>query len=94
VFEGVIEDWQSDGEWSWVLHVWDVGNETWIEAQEDISAMVLDADTHLAWAASNADIGNLPPGIDCNGHGWAMGSEGAAHARCVSASSTMAEISS
>ena len=80
--EGVIGDWQSDGEWSWVLHVWNVENETWIESQEEISALVLDADTHLAWAASNADIGNLPPGVDCNGHGWAMGSGGAAHCMC------------
>ncbi|MEE3232387.1 MAG: SCO family protein [Candidatus Thermoplasmatota archaeon] len=80
--EGVIGDWQSDEGWSWVLHAWDVENETWIGAQEDISALVLDTDTHLAWAASNANLGNLPPGIDCNGHGWAMGSGDAAHCMC------------
>ena len=39
--EGVIEDWQSDGEWSWVLHVWDVGTETCTEATAEISSMAV-----------------------------------------------------
>ena len=80
--EGIIGDWQSDGEWSWVLHVWDAENESWAPAQDSITSIVLNAGTHLAWAASNAGIGNLPPGVDCDGHGWVMGSGGGAHCMC------------
>jgi len=80
--EGIIGDWQSDDEWSWVLHIWDAESDSWAEAQDSISSIVLSAGTHLAWAASNADIGNLPPGVDCDGHGWAMGSGNEAHCMC------------
>ena len=80
--EGIIGDWQSDDEWSWALYVWDAENESWAEAQDSISSIVLSVDTHLAWAASNADIGNLPPGVDCDGRGWVMGSGSGAHCMC------------
>ena len=48
--EGIIGDWQSDDEWSWALYVWDAENESWAEAQDSISSIVLSVDTHLAWA--------------------------------------------
>ena len=80
--EGIIGDWQSDDEWSWALYVWDAENESWASAQDNISSIVLSAGTHLAWAASNADIGNLPPGVDCDGRGWGMGSGSGAHCMC------------
>ena len=79
---GLIGDWQSGDEWSWVLHLWDIDNESWVPTERDISSIPLDAGTHLAWAASNADMGNLPPGVECNGHGWVMGSGGGAHCMC------------
>ena len=79
---GLIGDWQSGDEWSWVLHLWDIDNESWVPTERDISSISLDAGTHLAWAASNADMGNLPPGVECNGHGWVMGSGGGAHCMC------------
>ncbi len=80
--EGIIGNWQSDDEWSWVLHEWDAENKSWAEVQDSISSIVLSAGTHLAWAASNADISNLPPGVDCDGNGWVMGSGGGAHCMC------------
>jgi cytochrome oxidase Cu insertion factor (SCO1/SenC/PrrC family) len=80
--EGIIGNWQSDGEWSWVLHIWDVENESWAAAQESISSITLGTGTHLAWAASNAELDNLPPGVDCDGRGWVMGSGGGAHCMC------------
>ncbi len=82
ISEGVIADWQSGDEWSWVLYLWDIDNESWVPYEQDISSISMDADTHLAWAASNADIVNLPPGVECNGHGWVMGSGGGAHCMC------------
>lgn len=81
--QGLIGEWQEDGEWTWVLHLWDSSNESWIEVgTDDPSTVDVDSDTHLAWIASGANLSMAPPGEDCNGHGWIMGSDGGAHCMC------------
>ena len=81
--QGLIGEWQEEGNWTWILHLWDPYNNSWIEAgTDDPSALDVDSDTHLAWIASNANLSMAPPGEDCNGHGWIMGSGGGAHCMC------------
>jgi len=79
---GTIGNWTSDGSWSWILHYWDAINETWGEMEEDLSAVEVGTSTHLAWIASNANISNMPPGVDCSGKGWVMGTGTSAHCMC------------
>ena len=81
--QGLIGEWQEDGEWIWVLHLWDSTNESWVEVgTNDPSTVDVDSDTHLAWIASGANLSMAPPGQDCNGHGWIMGPGGGAHCMC------------
>ena len=78
-----IGNWTSNDSWSWELHSWDAVNETWeIIDSNDLSAIEVGTSTHLAWIASNANISNIPPGIDCNGKGWVMGTGSGAHCMC------------
>ena len=80
---GTIGNWTSDGSWSWELHSWDSENESWGRAvSDDPSSIGVGLSVHLAWVASNADLSALPPGVDCNGHGWVMGSGSSAHCMC------------
>lgn len=80
---GTIGNWTSDESWSWELYSWNGQNESWsLVDTESIDSMDVTVDTNLAWAASNANISELPPGFDCNGHGWIMGSGGGAHCMC------------
>mgnify|MGYP001156847276 CR=1 FL=1 len=79
---GTIGDWQSNETWSWILHSWDSDNETWTPMEDSRMDSPVAIDGHLAWVASNANISELPPGIDCGGHGWVMGSGGGAHCMC------------
>jgi len=79
---GTIGDWQSNQTWSWILHSWDSGNETWTPMEDSRMGAPVGIDGHLAWVASNANISELPPGVDCGGHGWVMGSGGGAHCMC------------
>ena len=81
--EGRIGDWKVNDTWSWELYNWDLGNESWLKINsQNLSSVVITNDTHLAWAASNANISNLPPGVDCNGFGWVMGTGASAHCMC------------
>jgi len=81
--EGVIGEWKENNSWNWELYNWDLINESWIKINSDnLEAYTVTKDTNLAWAASNANIGNLPPGVDCNGHGWTMGYGSSAHCMC------------
>ncbi|MFL2493914.1 MAG: SCO family protein [Candidatus Thalassarchaeum sp.] len=81
--QGLIGEWQADGDWTWVLHLWDSSNNSWVEVgSDDTTAIEVDSDTHLAWIASDANLSMAPPGEDCNGHGWVMGSGGGAHCMC------------
>lgn len=81
--QGLIGEWQEDLNWTWVLHLWDSSNESWVEAGTDDSSNVhVDSNTHMAWIASGANLSMAPPGEDCNGHGWIMGSGGSAHCMC------------
>ena len=82
ISNGTIDDWETDGNWTWVLHYWDSQNETWSQSQYPGSSIVVEKDTHLAWIASNANVSLAPPGSDCNGHGWIMGSGNNAHCMC------------
>ena len=81
--QGTVGDWETESNWSWNLHYWDNLNETWtISESQNISAIDVNIDTHLAWVSSNSNISNLSPGVDCNGKGWIMGSGTSAHCMC------------
>ena len=81
--QGTVGGWETDSNWSWTLHYWDNLNETWtISESQNISAIDVNIDTHLAWVSSNSNISNLSPGVDCNGKGWIMGSGASAHCMC------------
>ena len=77
-----IGDWQANQNWSWDLYIWNGEQGQWNATQLDLDQINISSDTHLAWAASNANLSHLPPGADCNGHGWIMGSGGGAHCMC------------
>ena len=79
---GTIGDWTADGSWGWVLHIWNGSDETWVPTDASISDIDIGLDTHLAWIASNANLSMMPPGVDCNGRGWVMGTGGSAHCMC------------
>ncbi len=80
---GTIGNWTANGSWTWGLHSWDAINETWeVIESDDLSAIVVGTSTHLAWIASNANISKMPPGVDCNGKGWVMGTGAGAHCMC------------
>ena len=80
---GTIGNWTSNESWEWDLYSWDTENESWVRAlASSLDSMEVVPSTNLAWAASNANLSNLPPGFDCNGHGWVMGSGGGAHCMC------------
>jgi hypothetical protein len=79
---GTIGEWSSDEDWDWVLHYWDSESEIWVESQESSSSIIMDSETHLAWMSSNSNTSMAPPGEDCNGHGWIMGSGSTAHCMC------------
>ena len=81
--QGQIGDWQEDGNWTWVLHLWDSSNESWVEAgTDDPSTIDADSESHMAWIASSANLSMAPMGEDCNGKGWIMGSGTSAHCMC------------
>ncbi len=82
VSEGTLGEWSTDGNWTWVLHSWDPVNESWIQSQSPSSSIEIGSSTHLAWLASNANLSLAPPGFDCNGHGWIMGTGSTAHCMC------------
>ena len=81
--EGVIDTWNANENWSWDLYYWDNNNESWSNnISQDLDEIQVSVGTHLAWVASNANLTNLPPGVDCNGNGWIMGSGSSAHCMC------------
>ena len=81
--QGLIGDWQEDGNWTWILHIWNSTNEIWVDAgTDDSDSISVDSESHMAWIASNANLSMAPPGEDCNGHGWVMGSGTSAHCMC------------
>ena len=79
---GTIGNWTADGSWEWVLHIWNGSEETWDPTDASISEIDIGFDTHLAWIASNANLSMMPPGVDCNGRGWVMGTGASAHCMC------------
>ena len=79
---GRIGEWSTDGNWTWILHHWDSDNESWIESGNSSSSISLSGNTHLAWIASNANLSMSPPGEDCDGSGWIMGTGNSAHCMC------------
>ncbi len=79
---GTIANWTSDEDWSWILHFWDSESESWVESQESTPSIAMDSGTHLGWMSSNANTSMAPPGEDCDGHGWIMGSGDKAHCMC------------
>ncbi|MGY8644530.1 MAG: SCO family protein [Candidatus Poseidoniales archaeon] len=80
---GAIGEWQSDANWSWQLHYWNNSNENWqLSGSQELGSTEVNFDTHLAWVASNANLTELPPGVDCNAKGWMMGTGSSAHCMC------------
>ncbi len=82
ISEGTIGNWSTNSDWSWVLHYWDSQSESWNQSESPSSSIEVGGDTHLAWIASNSNLSLAPPGTDCNGHGWIMGSGENAHCMC------------
>ncbi len=78
---GTIGNWSANETWEWTLYTWGGENETWYQSPYSL-AEIYDVDGPLSWVASNANISNLPPGVDCNGQGWVMGSGQNAHCMC------------
>ena len=79
---GTIGEWTSNDSWNWELYVWGA-NFSWEPANREILGNgVIDHQTHMAWVASNSNASELPPGVDCDGHGWIMGTGGGAHCMC------------
>ena len=80
---GMIDGWQSNENWTWQLHQWDDDNSLWSDnISQNLDEVQVSVGTHLAWVASSANLSNLPPGVDCNGKGWIMGSGNSAHCMC------------
>lgn len=79
--DGTIGNWTENSDWSWELYSWDIANGNW-SVVDKTSIGDIDMQTNLAWVANNSNISLLPPGQDCNGHGWIMGSGGGAHCMC------------
>ena len=80
---GTIGEWQSDENWSWQLHYWDNNGENWsLSGTQKLGEIQVNIGTHFAWVASNANLNQLPPGVDCNGNGWIMGTGNSAHCMC------------
>lgn len=83
ISEGVIGEWRSNDSWTWLLHSWDSETEVWTQIDStELGNLNVAFDTHLAWVASNANLSNLAPGVDCNGKGWVMGTGSSAHCMC------------
>jgi cytochrome oxidase Cu insertion factor (SCO1/SenC/PrrC family) len=79
---GTIGNWTSNDTWEWNLHSWNISNGAWELVEEEMSEIEVGIDTHLAWIASNANISRIPPGVDCNGRGWLMGTGSGSHCMC------------
>ena len=78
---GTIGNWSANETWSWTLYTWGSENETWYQSSKNLEE-IEDVNDPLAWVASNANISSLPPGVDCNDHGWVMGNGQNAHCMC------------
>ena len=74
----------SDYSWYWGLYAWNGTSSAWEESQMGIDSVDLSHHHHLAWAANNSNISNLPTptSAQCNGHGWVMGEGAGAHCMC------------
>jgi len=67
---------------AWSLMSWNHTSWAWEIAPEGLLNEVATHNHHLAWVAEGADPATLPVGVDCNGHGWVMGSGAGAHCMC------------
>ena len=79
---GTIGDWSENESWAWNLMVWDDLDWEWVKTNLSLQNIAFGSDTHIAFASSISNISHLPPGIDCNGHGWVMGKGSGAHCMC------------
>lgn len=67
---------------TWTLMSWNHSSSSWGVAAEGLLDEVATHNHHLAWVVDGADPTSLPVGVDCNGHGWVMGSGAGAHCMC------------
>ena len=79
---GTIERWSENESWTWDLMMWDDVDWEWVKTNISLDNIGFGSSTHLAFAPSGSNISHLPPGIDCNGHGWVMGKGSGAHCMC------------
>jgi len=79
---GQIGNFTANTSWSWELHRWNGSEQAWAKEQSSLSEISMNGFIHLAWVASGSNISLLPPGEDCIGHGWIMGSGPSAHCMC------------
>ncbi|MBM47159.1 MAG: hypothetical protein CMB35_00840 [Euryarchaeota archaeon] len=79
---GVIGNFTANSSWSWELHRWESSEQVWTMEQSSLSEISMTGFNHFAWVASGSNISLLPPGEDCMGHGWIMGSGANAHCMC------------
>jgi cytochrome oxidase Cu insertion factor (SCO1/SenC/PrrC family) len=83
-----VEDEPSaNSSWWWQLHVWDMGNNTWMDSDFGMDSLI--EQNYIAWAPNSTNNTDIPaPGFasvdldKCNGKGWVMGSEQNAHCMC------------
>ena len=79
---GTIIEWTENESLSWSTAVWDSISWAWIGTNSSLDNIPLTPDTHLAFVPNDANLSLLPPGVDCNGHGWVMGKGSGAHCMC------------
>ena len=79
---GTIGSWSENESWTWDLMMWDSVDWEWVKTNISLDNIGFGSSTHLAFAPSGSNISHLPPGIDCNGHGWVMGKGSGAHCMC------------
>ena len=79
---GTILDWTANDTFSWDMLIWNQSTENWTKTDTPPQDILLSPDTHIAFAPSDYNTTDLPPGVDCNGHGWVMGTGSGAHCMC------------
>ncbi len=85
--ESIENEPSADSSWWWNLHVWDVQNSTWMDSDSGLDSLT--GQDYIAWAPNSTSHDQIPaPGAAlhdsnaCEGKGWIMGSEEAAHCMC------------
>ena len=79
---GTVMDWTTNATFNWSISTWDPASWAWARTNSSLMEIPLGPETHLAFLPSDANLSELPPAVDCNGHGWVMGKGSGAHCMC------------